>query len=116
MRRGGVPDWFKRGEMRITGRTGTGGDVRDRGTEGKAPLLIDLGSADSRRPRSPALRTPPPEDPEGSYWDHFERRLEEDPDDDELEDLIGEDLIEPDIGSSDGWDFPGAAYTVVISG
>jgi hypothetical protein len=112
MRRGGIPDWVKSGEMRVTGRTRTGRDDRDRGD--RNPLRINLDHADDNMPSRPALHTPPAEG--DSYWDHFERMLAGEPDDDELEDLISEDLIEPDIGSSDGWDFPGGAYSVVLAG
>jgi hypothetical protein len=118
MQRGGIPSWVKSGEMQVTGRTRTGLDDRDR-TE-QHPLKINLSHAKDTDPgrtsRGLLHYSASDKDPGETYWDHFERRFTEDLDDDELEDLISEDLIEPDIGSSDGWEFPGGAYTVALSG
>ena len=93
MRRGRIPREVKNGKMHITGKVGTGSDVRDRGSTGHAPLLVDLSNGD---------------------W----TRLDQDwADEDALTDLdleavVSEDLIEPDIGGSDWWYFPPSAFTV----
>lgn len=107
MQRGGIPDWVKQAELKITGRVQTGSDVRNRGTEGHAPLRVDMGAFN--KPRTYTRGE------EGSIWDAIEEALEEGADDDELEDLISEG-IEADVGGSDGWEFPGGGYTVVFSG
>ena len=42
MKRGGVPSWVKKGQMDIKGRVANGNDVRPRGSDGNAPLRVDL--------------------------------------------------------------------------
>lgn len=82
-------------KFEISGEVGTGGDTRDRGSAGHAPLVIDTTPAHWSRMRQ--------------AWEAGEV----DPDD--FEDWFIEDVIEEDIGEgSDGWDFPGGSYTVVI--
>jgi hypothetical protein len=104
MRKGGIPDWVKSGKMHITGRVGYGPDVRDRGTGTNVPLEVDLSKGQGRRYIEPGP---------GTHWDAIEEQWE-DLDDEDLEDLIGEELISEDIGDSYGWDFPGGSYTVAI--
>lgn len=92
--RGRIPDDVKNGKMRITGRVGTGSDIRERGSAGNAPLLVDLSEGD---------------------WDEVEDALFSDLTDDAgLEDMISRDLIEPDIGGSDSWFFSGGNYKVEL--
>lgn len=94
MRRGRIPREVKGGKMRITGRVGTGPDVRDRGTSGNAPLEIDLSNGD---------------------WDRLDQAWNDDGVDDyDIEEIVSADLIEPDIGGSDWWYFPGGNYTVTF--
>ena len=96
MAAGGVPGWAVDAKMSISGQVGAGRDVRDRGSGGNAPLRIDLGQGDFRGVAEAAM--------DDGY------------DDDDLDDLIGEELVEADIGdTSGGWSFPGGAYTVSIS-
>lgn len=70
-----------------------GGDVRDRGHDGNAPLRIEGRYAD---------------------WDRIEELWESgDLDPDDFEDLFIEDVIAEDIGDgSDGIDLPGGGYVV----
>jgi hypothetical protein len=96
MTRGRIPRAVKEGKMRITGRVGTGPDVRDRGTRGSAPLEIDLSRGNWTRIEQGWAD-------EGTLSN---RRLEE---------VASEDLIEPDIGGSDWWYFPGGSYIIEIS-
>jgi hypothetical protein len=98
MRQGGIPSSVKTGTMKIAGRVGTGSDVRDRGTPGNAELKINLSRG--RWARIDAA------------WqlDGFASFSDE-----ELEDLVSETLIEPDIGGSDWWYFPGGSYTITLS-
>jgi hypothetical protein len=92
MRRGEIPRAVMTGKMRITGRVGTGSDIRERGTDSHAPLLIDLSRG---------------------TWTRVDRLWNSDIiGDAELDDLLSEDLIEPDIGGSDTWFFSGGSYTV----
>jgi hypothetical protein len=87
-----IPDALKAGKMRITGRVGTGSDIRERGRQGNAPLLIDLSNG---------------------YWGNIDRAWDDDSVGDvELENMISDDLIIPDIGGSDNWYFPGSDYKV----
>lgn len=93
--RGRIPDSVRNGTMKITGRIGTGTDIRNRGSGGNAPLLIDLSEGD---------------------WGDVEAALNDDLVSDlDLEDIVSEKLIEPDIGGSDTWFFPGGSYTVSLS-
>jgi hypothetical protein len=94
MRRGRIPPEVKTGKMHITGRVGTGTDIRDRGSDGNAPLEVDFSH--------------------GGAWDRLDKDWADEgilPDPD-LEMVLSEDLIEPDIGGSDWWYFPGGSYTV----
>lgn len=79
----------------ISGDVSTGGDTRTRGSAGHASLLIDSTPA---------------------HWSRMKNAWESgevDPDD--FEEWFIEDVIEEDIGEgSDGWEFPGGSYTVVI--
>jgi hypothetical protein len=94
MRRGGIPRAVKAGEMQITGRVGTGRDIRNRGTGRQSPLKVRLSRG---------------------RWGRIERLWNTDLiGDGDLEDMISEDLIEPDIGGSDNWFFPGGNYTVTL--
>ena len=96
MQRGGVPGWATDAKMSISGLVGAGRDVRDRGSGGNAPLRIDLG--------------------QGDFRGVAEAAMDDDYDDDDLDDLIGEELVAADVGdTSGGWSFPGGAYTVSIS-
>jgi hypothetical protein len=95
MRRGRIPREVKAGKMRITGRVGTGPDVRERGSAGHAPLEVDLSN--------------------GS-WDRLDQAWNDGAIDDfEIEEIVSADLIEPDIGGSDWWYFPGGNYTVTFT-
>jgi hypothetical protein len=90
--RGRIPDALKAGKMRVTGRVGTGSDIRERGRQGNAPLLVDLSNG---------------------YWGNIDQAWDSDIIGDvEFEDMISVDLIEPDIGGSDNWFFPGSDYIV----
>lgn len=94
MKRGSIPDSVKNGKMRITGRVGTGTDIRDRGSDNNAVFLIDLSEGE---------------------WDDVEKAVFDDlVGDAELEDMISEHLIEPDVSGSDTWFFPGSNYTVEL--
>lgn len=95
MRRGRIPREVKEGKMRITGRVGTGPDVRERGSSGNAPLEIDLSNGDWRRL--------------DQAWNDEDALSDLD-----LEAVVSEDLIEPDIGGSDWWYFPGGNYTITF--
>lgn len=95
MRRGEIPRAVMSGKMRITGRVGTGTDIRERGTPGHAPLLVDLSQG---------------------TWTRVDRLWNSDIiGDAEFDDVLSEDLIEPDIGGSDNWFFPGSSYTIKFS-
>lgn len=103
MRRGGTPEWVRNGEMKIDGRVGYGNDVRDRGSQGTAPLLVDLSAKG---------------DPgAGERWDSVDAAIADGASDDDLEELVAEGLIAEDIGDSYPWSFPGGGggYTVRIS-
>jgi hypothetical protein len=95
MRRGSFPAAAKQGKMRITGRVGTGSDVRDRGTGGHAALEIDLSRGTWTRM-------------DRAWWDDDLFGAQD------LEAIISEDLIEPDIGGSDWWYFPPGNFTVEL--
>ena len=93
LRRGRIPSEVKQGKMHITGKVGTGTDVRERGSQGNAPLEIDLSRGD---------------------WDRLDKDWADEgilPDFD-LEAVVSEDLIEPDIGGSDWWYFPPSSFTI----
>jgi hypothetical protein len=107
MRRGGIPEWVKRGEMKISGRVRTGTDERDRGSQGHAALRVNNNAGNRSRMKQG--------EPERTHWEAIEEALEDDADDDDLDELLG-DLIAEDIPPSDAWEFPGGGYTVVISG
>lgn len=107
MRRGGIPDWVKRGDLEVTGRVKTGRDDRDRGQAGAAPFRVDLGAGNEPRITLG--------EPGRTHWEAIERAIEDGADDDELEELIG-DLIAEDVTPSDLWEFPGSSYGVVITG
>lgn len=80
-------------EYRIKGTVKTGSDIRDRGSDGQAALLID-GSSGS--------------------WDRIREAYEsgEITDKDAGEWFISDVIVE-DIGEgSDGWEFPGSSYSV----
>lgn len=90
------PDGIERQEFAIHGEVTTGGDTRERG--GSSPneaLHIDGGQGQWRRIKD--------------AWNAGEV------DEQDFEDWFIEDVIEEDIGEgSDGWDFSGSSYTVVI--
>jgi hypothetical protein len=97
MQRGGIPDSVRRRDFEIKGRVGTGSDIRDRGTRTHAPLRI-RGRSGTWNRLDAIYRS--------GEWDLLG--------DGGVEDLISEDLIEADIGGSDGWFFPGGSYTVTF--
>lgn len=111
LRRGGIPTSVKHGGMTITGRVGTGRDVRNRGSGGQAPLKINLSAGNWGRIEAAWQQ--------GLFGPLFGEDEEDEEawglDDEDLEDMISEDLIEPDIGGSDGWYFPGGGYTVTLN-
>jgi hypothetical protein len=107
MQRGGLPEWVKRADMKITGRVKTGPDERDRGSDGNAPLLVDLSAGNRSRLKHG--------EPERSHWDVIDDALAGDVDDDDLDEMLS-DLIAEDIPPSDIWEFPGGNYSVSISG
>jgi hypothetical protein len=110
MRQGGIPSWVRNGKMEITGDVAHGGtDRRPRGSQGYAPLRVNLSGGNG-----PPVNSHDYPDP--SIWDAIERAIEEE-DDDYLDELIGEELIpaDDDVGGYD-WGFPGGSYGVVILG
>ncbi|MFD3622330.1 hypothetical protein ACFWWT_45700 [Streptomyces sp. NPDC058676] len=90
-----IPDHVKRGQFEISGTVRTGDDERERGTRRAAPLRIDGSRGD---------------------WDEIEALwLAGELTDDEFEDRFIADVIVADIGEgTDGWDFPGASYSVEL--
>lgn len=93
--RGGWPDGIERQDINITGEVSIGTDVRPRGTDGNAPLLIDGRAGDWRRMKR--------------AWDDGEV------DEDDFEEYFVEDVLEADLGEfSDPPQFTGSSYTVVI--
>ena len=90
-----IPDHIKRGQYEISGVVRTGNDERTRGTRDAAPLRID-GTR--------------------GHWEEIEELwLAGDLTDDEFEDHFVDDVIVEDIGEgTDGWEFPGASYTVEV--
>ncbi|MFD5483037.1 hypothetical protein [Streptomyces hawaiiensis] len=90
-----IPDHIKRGQYEISGVVKTGDDERTRGTPDAAPLRID-GSR--------------------GHWDEIEELwLAGELTDDEFEDHFIDDVIVEDIGEgTDGWEFPGASYSVEV--
>ncbi|MFJ9567865.1 hypothetical protein ACIRQQ_48615 [Streptomyces fuscichromogenes] len=89
------PDHIKRGQYEISGVVKTGDDERTRGTVDAAPLRID-GSRGN--------------------WDAIQELwLAGELTDDEFEDHFIDDVIVEDIGEgTDGWEFPGASYSVEV--
>lgn len=90
-----IPDHVKRGQYEISGVVKTGNDERTRGTAYAAPLRIDGARGN---------------------WDAIEELwVAGGLTDDEFEDHFIDDAIVEDIGAgSDGWEFPGAAYSVEV--
>ncbi|MGR3875603.1 hypothetical protein ACUXZZ_44460 [Streptomyces graminifolii] len=90
-----IPDHIKRGQYEISGVVRTGNDERTRGTRDAAPLRID-GTRGN--------------------WEGIEELwLAGELTDDEFEDHFVDDVIVEDIGEgTDGWEFPGASYTVEV--
>ncbi|MGW7067127.1 hypothetical protein ACWGII_14285 [Streptomyces sp. NPDC054855] len=90
-----IPDPIKQGQFEISGDVKTGDDERTRGTRAAAPLRID-GSRGN--------------------WDTIEELwLAGELTDDEFEDHFIDDVIVEDIGEgTDGWEFPGASYSVEV--
>jgi hypothetical protein len=90
-----IPDYVKDGQFEISGTVKTGDDERERGTRQAAPLRID-GSRGN--------------------WDEIEELWAAgELTDDEFEDHFIDDVIVEDIGEgTDGWDFPGSAYSVEL--
>ena len=87
------PDWEGR-PFRITGSVQFGDDVRDRGSDGNAPLLVEGTSQ--------------------AVWDEFRRKWEAGGmTDGEIEDAVADLCEDSDIGyAPDG--FPGTSYTVTM--
>ncbi|CAL9328416.1 hypothetical protein [Streptomyces sp. enrichment culture] len=90
-----LPDRIKDGQYEISGVVRTGDDERTRGTVDAAPLRIDGCRGN---------------------WDAIEELwLAGELTDDEFEDHFIDDVIVEDIGEgTDGWDFPGASYSVEV--
>ncbi|MFE5842112.1 hypothetical protein ACFQ7N_10740 [Streptomyces niveus] len=90
-----IPDHIRQGQYEISGDVKTGDDLRTRGTWKTAPLRID-GSQGN--------------------WDEIEALwLAGELTDDKFEDHFIDDVIVEDIGEgTDGWDFPGSAYSVEL--
>jgi hypothetical protein len=90
-----IPDHITDGEYEISGVVKTGDDERTRGTVDAAPLRID-GSRGN--------------------WDAIEELwLAGELTDDEFGDHFIDDVIVEDIGEgTDGWEFPGASYSVEL--
>jgi hypothetical protein len=89
------PDHIKRGQYEISGVVRTGSDERMRGTRDAAPLRID-GTR-------------------GNWEEIEELWLAGELTDDEFEDRFVDDVIVEDIGEgTDGWEFPGASYSVEV--
>jgi hypothetical protein len=108
-RQGGIPEWVRRGKMRITGEVQHGADRRVRGQDGREPLLVDLTGGDKRPVNDQDY-------PQPTIWDAIEDALDNE-DDDYLDELIGEELLpaDDDLGGYE-WGFPGGAYSVSVSG
>lgn len=97
MQKGGVPEWVKRGTMKIYGVVRIGQDSRDRGSGRTSALLVSLGT-------------------ERSNWPPVEAALIAG-DHDATEAAVITHLIEADLGEqTEPWEFPGSAYTVEIEG
>jgi hypothetical protein len=90
-----IPDHVKNGQFEISGTVKTGDDERERGTRRAAPLRIDASRGD---------------------WDEIEELWAAgELTDNEFEDHFIDDVIVADIGEgTDGWDFPGASYSVEL--
>jgi len=90
-----IPEHVKNGQFEISGTVKTGDDERERGTPRASPLRID-----GRR----------------GNWDEIEELWAAgELTDDEFEDHFIDDVIVEDIGEgTDGWDFPGSAYSVEL--
>lgn len=89
------PEEIERQGVEITGLVRIGGDERERGVPPHAPLRIDGSAGD---------------------WGRMRRAWNEaDVSADSFEEWFIEDVLEADLGdSSEPWEFPGSAYTVVI--
>lgn len=86
-----IPAHIKRGQYEISGVVKTGDNERTRGTPDANPLRID-GSR--------------------GHWDEIEELWLAG---DEFEDHFIDDVIVEDIGEgTDGWEFPGASYSVEV--
>lgn len=90
------PEGIERRKLEISGEVTIGGDVRTRGSEGRAPLRINGASGD---------------------WSSVRRQWESgSPDPDQVEDDFADDVIGEDIsGTSEAMEFDGSSYTVVIA-
>ncbi|MFI5681910.1 hypothetical protein [Streptomyces cellulosae] len=90
-----IPDHVKNGQFEISGVVKTGDDERVRGTRRAAPLRIDGSRGD---------------------WNEIEALwMAGVLTDDDFEDHFIDDVIVADIGEgTDGWDFPGASYSVEL--
>ncbi|MBL1109361.1 hypothetical protein JK361_33075 [Streptomyces sp. 5-8] len=90
-----IPDHVKDGQFEISGLVKTGDDERERGNRRAAPLRID-GSR-------------------GNWAALAELWLADELTDDDFEDHFIDDVIVADIGEgTDGWEFPGASYSVEL--
>lgn len=88
-----VPPEFRVHQFRITGTVQIAGDVRDRGTQGEAPLRIDGRNGAWARIEQAWLT--------GQLTDEV------------FEEYFIDDVIVEDIGDgTDGWQFPGELYLV----
>lgn len=108
MQQGGIPQWVRNGRMEVRGKVNHGGrDERDRGAAGSAPLRVNLAGGNTSPNDSGAY-------PQDSIWDAIADHLDDD--DDDLDELIGEELLpaDDDLGGY-SWGFPGGGYTVTIT-
>lgn len=89
------PGW-ERETFRVYGKTEQGGDVRDRGSDGNAPLRIDGPDASTRA------------------WVEFQEDWEKGGmTEDDVADHFSA-IVQDAIGGSEPWDFPGESYTVTV--
>lgn len=89
------PQEVEHQDVSVTGTVQMGPDVRDRGSKGHSPLLVDGRAGSWQRLRD--------------AWESG------DVDADDFEEWWIEDVLEADLGEgSEPWEFPGSSYTVVI--
>lgn len=90
------PGW-ERSTFRVYGDVAQGSDRRTRGDENHSPLLIDGTQATGRT------------------WAEFQEEWESGGmTEDDIADHFA-DVVQDDIGGSEGWSFPGSSYTVTAT-